>query len=37
MPMYRMAMAADSGASTPISAGELSIRIDITGVYDLGR
>ncbi len=37
MPMYaRAEMAADSGG-TAISAGELTIRIDITGVYDLNR
>lgn len=34
--MYARANMADS-APTPISAGELSIKIDITGVYDLGR
>ena len=33
----RAAMMADSGASTPVSGGELTVRIDITGVYDLGR
>ena len=36
-PMYaaaRMEMAADS---TPVAAGELTVRIDITGVYDLAR
>lgn len=38
MPMYRMAaQAMDSAASTPVSAGELTVRIDITGVYDLAR
>ena len=31
----RMAMA--DSASTPVSAGELTVRIDITGTYDLGR
>ena len=36
-PMYaRAEMAADSG-STPVAAGELTVRIDITGVYDLSR
>ncbi|WP_269514386.1 SIMPL domain-containing protein [Brevundimonas subvibrioides] len=36
MPMMaRMAMA--DSASTPVAAGELSVRIDITGTYDLGR
>jgi uncharacterized protein YggE len=29
-------MAMDA-ASTPVSPGELTVRIDITGVYDLGR
>ena len=37
-PMYARAMAMDSaGASTPVSAGELTIRIDIAGTYDIGR
>ena len=37
-PMYARAMAMDSaGASTPVSAGELTVRIDISGTYDLGR
>lgn len=36
MPMYRMAaVAQDAAASTPVAAGELTVRIDITGVYDL--
>ena len=36
-PMYaRAEMAADS-SSTPVAAGELTVRIDITGVYDLNR
>lgn len=37
MPMYR-AMAMDSAAAnTPVSRGELTVRIDITGVYDIGE
>jgi uncharacterized protein YggE len=37
-PMYaERAMAMDSGGSTPVAAGELTVRIDITGVYDLNR
>ena len=36
-PMYaRAEMAMDAG-STPVAAGELTVRIDITGVYDLNR
>lgn len=36
-PMYaRAEMAMDAG-STPIAAGQLTVRIDITGVYDLNR
>ncbi|WP_428150138.1 SIMPL domain-containing protein [Brevundimonas sp.] len=31
----RMAMA--DSASTPVAAGEMTVRIDITGTYDLGR
>ncbi len=38
VPMYAVrAQAMDSGSSTPVAAGELTIRIDITGVYDLMR
>jgi uncharacterized protein YggE len=33
--MYARAAMADSAGSTPISGGELSVRIDITGVYDI--
>lgn len=38
MPMYaaRLQMA-DSAGSTPVAAGEMTVRIDITGTYDLGR
>ena len=36
-PMYaRAEMSMDSG-STPVAAGELTVRVDITGVYDLAR
>jgi len=36
-PMYaRAEMAMDAG-STPVAAGQLTVRIDITGVYDLNR
>ncbi len=35
--MYARAEMADSGGSTPVAAGELTVRIDITGVYDLNR
>jgi hypothetical protein len=34
MPMVRMAMAK---ASTPVSAGELTVGVDITGLYELAR
>ncbi|MEJ6790067.1 SIMPL domain-containing protein [Brevundimonas sp. BR2-1] len=33
----RAEMAMDSAGSTPVAAGELTVRIDITGVYDLVR
>ncbi|HEY0601166.1 SIMPL domain-containing protein [Brevundimonas sp.] len=36
MQYARAEMAADAG-STPVAAGQLTIRIDITGVYDLNR
>lgn len=36
MPVFAMArMASADSASTPVSAGELSVKIDITGVYDI--
>lgn len=37
MPMYAMRAQAMDAGSTPVSAGELTVRIDITGVYDLSR
>lgn len=37
MPMYARAMSMDSAVATPVAAGELTVRIDITGVYDLNR
>jgi len=37
MPIYAMRVqAASADASTPVAAGELAVRIDITGVYDIG-
>jgi uncharacterized protein YggE len=37
VPMYARAEMAMDAASTPVAAGELTVRIDITGVYDLAR
>ncbi len=38
MPMLQYsARAMDSAESTQVSAGEMTVRIDITGVYDIGR
>lgn len=37
MPVFAMARMSADSASTPVSGGELSVKIDITGVYDLGR
>jgi hypothetical protein len=38
MPMYAARnMSMDMAQSTPVSAGELTVRIDVTGVYDIGR
>ena len=37
VPMYARAEMAMDAASTPVSPGEMTVRIDITGVYDLGR
>ncbi len=38
MPMYRMAAVAEGmDASTPVSGGELTVRVEITGVYDLAQ
>ena len=36
-PMYARAEMSMDSSSTPVAAGELTVRIDITGVYDLGR
>lgn len=35
--MYARVASADMGGSTPIEGGELSVKIDITGVYSLSR
>ena len=38
MPMYQArAVSMDSAESTPVAAGQLTVRIDITGIYDLAR
>ena len=38
MPMFAArAVSMDRAESTPVSAGELTVRIDITGVYDIAR
>lgn len=37
MPMYRMAAMDSAGAGTPVAPGELTVRIDVTGVYDIAR
>ena len=37
MPMMRMAMKGDMAAQTEVSPGELKVRIDVTGLYELGR
>ncbi len=37
MPMYAARLQMADSASTPVAAGELTVRIDITGTYDLGR
>ena len=37
MPMYAARMAMAESDSTPVAAGQLAVRIDITGTYDLGR
>ena len=36
-PVRVMAMAKAPGAATPVSAGELTVRISVTGVYELAR
>jgi uncharacterized protein YggE len=35
MPVFAMARAEMADASTPVAAGQLTVRIDITGTYDL--
>ncbi|MGQ2992329.1 MAG: SIMPL domain-containing protein [Brevundimonas sp.] len=37
MPMYAMRAGAMAADSTPVSGGELSVKIDVTGVYDIDR
>lgn len=37
MPMYAVRTQAMASDSTQVSGGELTVRIDITGIYDLGR
>ena len=37
MPMYARAVSLQAADSSPVSGGELSVRIDITGVYDIAR
>lgn len=37
MPMYARVEMQAADASTSVSPGELTVRIDVTGVYDLGR
>lgn len=37
MPMYAMRAQSMAADSTPVSGGELSVKIDVTGVYDIGR
>ena len=37
MPMFGTRLQMADSASTPVAAGELAVRIDITGTYDLGR
>ena len=37
MPVFAMARMSAGSDSTPVSAGELSVKIEITGVYDIGR
>jgi uncharacterized protein YggE len=35
-PMFRMAAMAEQADATPVAPGELRVRIDVTGVYELG-
>ena len=37
MPMYEARLQMADSASTPVAAGEMTVRNDITGTYDLGR
>ena len=37
VPQYAARMAMAESDSTPVAAGQLAVRIDITGTYDLGR
>jgi uncharacterized protein len=37
MPVFATARMEMADASTPVAAGQLTVRIDITGTYDIGR
>lgn len=37
MPMYRMAATQAADASTPVAAGELRVRVDVSATYELER
>ena len=37
MPVFAVQRMSAGADSTPVSAGELSVKIEITGVYDIGR
>lgn len=37
MPMYAVRAQSMAADSTPVSGGELSVKIDVTGVYDIAR
>lgn len=37
MPVYRMEAAMDAGGGTPVQGGEVVVRIDITGVYEVAQ
>ncbi|OYX34945.1 MAG: hypothetical protein B7Y99_04805 [Caulobacterales bacterium 32-69-10] len=36
-PMFRMAAQSADAASTPVQPGELSVRIDVTGMYEVAK
>jgi len=37
MPMYASAMKREMDSSTPVSPGEMKVRVDVSATYELAR